>query len=426
MKALYSLKMSVYVTMALVLFFCSAVYAENIDPLDDGSQWAWSENVGWLNFEPSEGPGVTVSDTDVTGYVWAENIGWINLSPASYGGVTNDGNGTLSGYAWGENVGWISVSCENTGSCENVDYGVTIDGEGNFEGYAWGENIGWINFNLIMQPGYRVQTEWSPYTPPPPPVCKTSTDCNDRLYCNGYEMCINGRCYPNTNRCPDDGLFCNGEESCDEENDVCLNSGDPCAPDLMCDEESDTCVGCLEDENCDDGLFCNGEESCDEEADACMSSSNPCQDDGLFCNGEESCDEETDACVSSGDPCLPGEECDEESDRCLPPITPLSFTLIPDSALRSHLIPLPLFMLIVNDDPGTKFDRTSTEVSFDDVLTPPLTLVLSEDLIFTLSLIPPSGLGVSGSSEVVVTVTTNEGEGTVTLTLNMLPWILEE
>jgi len=52
--------------------------------------------------------------------------------------------------------------------------------------------------------------------------------------------------------------------------------------------------------------------------------------------------------------------------------------------------------------------------------------VLSEDLIFTFSLILPSGLGVTGSTEVTVTVNTNEGEGTATLTLVMLPFILDQ
>lgn len=123
--------------------------AENIDPNDDGSQYAYGENIGWLNFEPNQVPGVAVSSTEVTGYVWAENIGWINLSPISYGGVFNDGAGNLSGYAWGENVGWINFS--------PTYGGVSVDMYGNFSGYAWGENIGWINFNSVDLYGYNVK-----------------------------------------------------------------------------------------------------------------------------------------------------------------------------------------------------------------------------------------------------------------------------
>lgn len=131
------------------------VCAENIDPDNDDSQYAYGENVGWLNFEPGSngGSGAEVTNSAVTGYVWAENIGWINLSPVSYGGVANDGNGNLSGYAWGENVGWINFA--PTGG------GVTIGSDGIFDGWAWGENIGWIHLkNLAIS--YKVKTAWTP------------------------------------------------------------------------------------------------------------------------------------------------------------------------------------------------------------------------------------------------------------------------
>ena len=145
-------------TLSVCVFLVSAIsvgFAENIDPYDDDSKYAYGENIGWLNFEPSTGDGVQVESDFLTGWVWAENIGWISLScenTTSCGtvnyGVTNDGSGNLSGYGWAENVGWISFSCDNTSSCGTVNYGVTIASEGSFDGYAWGENIGWINFAL--------------------------------------------------------------------------------------------------------------------------------------------------------------------------------------------------------------------------------------------------------------------------------------
>jgi hypothetical protein len=107
---------------------------------------AWGENIGWINFSPSQGPGVTVTDSAITGYACGENIGWINFSPAISSGVVNDGSGNLSGYAWGENIGWI-----------NFD-GVKINpATGVFSGYAWGENIGWINF---APNGVPIKTSW--------------------------------------------------------------------------------------------------------------------------------------------------------------------------------------------------------------------------------------------------------------------------
>ena len=51
----------------VLLLFCSAGLAENIDPDNDGSQYPWGENVGWINFEPSFGSGVTVTDSAVEG-----------------------------------------------------------------------------------------------------------------------------------------------------------------------------------------------------------------------------------------------------------------------------------------------------------------------------------------------------------------------
>src|SRR4030042_756352 len=68
-----------------IIFWDKVAFAENIDPDNDGSQYAWGENVGWINFEPSQGPGVTVSDTAISGYAWGENIGWINFVPAGKG-----------------------------------------------------------------------------------------------------------------------------------------------------------------------------------------------------------------------------------------------------------------------------------------------------------------------------------------------------
>ena len=49
--------------------------AGTIDPAADGSKYAWGENVGWINFAPTSGPGVTVTGSTVTGKAWGENIG---------------------------------------------------------------------------------------------------------------------------------------------------------------------------------------------------------------------------------------------------------------------------------------------------------------------------------------------------------------
>ena len=100
--------------MGLLTFFMTSTgLCENIDPYDSNAQYAYGENIGWVNFEPNLvniNVGAQVSNKKIEGFIWAENIGWINLSPQHYGGVFNDGCGNLSGYAWGENVGWINFS----------------------------------------------------------------------------------------------------------------------------------------------------------------------------------------------------------------------------------------------------------------------------------------------------------------------------
>jgi uncharacterized repeat protein (TIGR01451 family) len=133
-----------------MLILCSVGYtAENIDPDNNDSQYAWGENVGWINFEPSGSTGIEVSSSVLSGYAWGENIGWISLSPST-GGVINDGAGNLSGYAWGENVGWINFAPAGGGVFINPT-------TGEFSGYAWGENVGWINFAPNGKP---VKTSW--------------------------------------------------------------------------------------------------------------------------------------------------------------------------------------------------------------------------------------------------------------------------
>ncbi len=149
----------------LLVFCCVNLYAENIDPYDDGSQYAYGENIGWVNFEPNvTGPnvGAQVGGDGVTGFVWAENIGWISLSCENTNscgsvdyGVVNDGAGNLSGYAWAENVGWINFDPNVPGDANH--YGVAIDEDGNFDGWAYGENIGWIHFRSAGPAAYGVR-----------------------------------------------------------------------------------------------------------------------------------------------------------------------------------------------------------------------------------------------------------------------------
>ena len=60
-------------TATLLLVVLSGIaIAENVDPSNDGSQYAYAENAGWINAEPSGdgGPGVTVADFELSGWMW--------------------------------------------------------------------------------------------------------------------------------------------------------------------------------------------------------------------------------------------------------------------------------------------------------------------------------------------------------------------
>jgi hypothetical protein len=152
-----SRKLILTILAAAVCPFAAPALAENIDPCEDGSQYAYGQNVGWFNFEPNQGPGVVVSTQQLAGYVWVPNIGWVNLAPQDYGGVYVDGTGKLSGYAWSANAGWINF--DPNVPADSNHYGVTIDSNGVFDGWAYGQNVGWIHFQSVSPVAYKVQAD---------------------------------------------------------------------------------------------------------------------------------------------------------------------------------------------------------------------------------------------------------------------------
>ena len=134
----------------------------------------------------------------------------------------------------------------------------------------------------------------------------------------------------------DDGVFCNGAETC--VSGACQAGNDPC-PGNYCSEDTDTCYECEQNSDCDDGIFCNGLESCVDgvcqsgfpvdcddgiacTTDSCNEFSGSCDhitndgdcDDGIFCNGVETCSD-TLGCQAGSDPC-PGNYCSEDTDTC--------------------------------------------------------------------------------------------------------------
>lgn len=126
--------------------------------------------------------------------------------------------------------------------------------------------------------------------------CSDGNCENTPVACPDGEACVDGTCQPG--QCTDDA-DCDDADACTTDTcddaicnnaaiDGCCNTDDDCAEGESCD--ANECVGaCTDDAGCtDDGLFCNGTESCVNGA--CASSGDPCTDD-------QTCNEDTDTCA---------------------------------------------------------------------------------------------------------------------------------
>ena len=110
-----------------------------------------------------------------------------------------------------------------------------------YSGHYYNLGFGMVNFSLTSL------------------TCSSDSDCDDGIYCNGAETCINDACSDGIPPdCSDDGLFCNGSEVCDEANQSCGHTENPCEAGTVCIEENDSCI--LEscgNSHCETGENCN-------------------------------------------------------------------------------------------------------------------------------------------------------------------------
>jgi hypothetical protein len=211
--------------------------------------------------------------------------------------------------------------------------------------------------------------------------CRDDAQCDDDWYCNGAETCVDGFCefgepivcddgldcttdtcnefrqgctsIPRDELC-DNGVFCDGKETCDLElgcvsqGVVVCDDGIDCTDDA-CNEAEDRCDFVPDDTPCDNGVFCDGAEVCDSVAgclavapvdcndlvactdDSCNEATDACNhvpddavcDNGLFCDGSEVCDL-TLGCTLGPPVVCPDtdgiactvETCDEAVDQC--------------------------------------------------------------------------------------------------------------
>ena len=152
---------------------------------------------------------------------------------------------------------------------------------------SYGENeVGDGRLDVLELVGGLSATPPLPPTPPPippippqPSLCKNDKDCDDGLYCNGDETCDKGTGLCVAGITPDcnDKVACT-VDSCDENLKSCLWDFSAC--------------GCVQDSDCDDGLFCNGAETCDKITNTCVGGISVIVDDSISCTVDV-CDETT-------------------------------------------------------------------------------------------------------------------------------------
>lgn len=137
-------------------------------------------------------------------------------------------------------------------------------------------------------------------------VCVVDGDCDDGLFCNGTEFCVEGSCVA-LSACPP---FVDG-----------------CVTSLGCDEITDTCLVGPDDSLCDDGVFCNGVEQCNGDTKECAAIDS-CPAAIVGCVTYGSCDEDTDTCPGVPDDglCPIGQTCQPDG-MCLPGTTTTTSTV---------------------------------------------------------------------------------------------------
>jgi len=170
-------------------------------------------------------------------------------------------------------------------------------------------------------------------------TCESTPDdsaCGEDEMCNPASGCVPIVCEEDSD-C-DDGMFCNGEETCDPSSGdadpvtgcvggevVDCGDGYGCTADT-CDEDSDECVNAADDGMCDDGVDCTVD-TCDASLATDDSGCVNIEDDSMcstsFCRTGGTCDASAGGCVGGderdcrdGDPCT-ADSCDDSAMTCV-------------------------------------------------------------------------------------------------------------
>jgi len=124
----------------------------------------------------------------------------------------------------------------------------------------------------------------------PPPECRSDAECPPGWRCV-HGVCVGEEdsiiivgCVAHSD-C-DNLLFCDGVETCVD--DFCEAGPPPCPASQFCDETEDICRECWDDYECSDGVYCNGFEVC--AGGACVAGTPPCGVDEVCVEDGDRCD----------------------------------------------------------------------------------------------------------------------------------------
>jgi len=171
-------------------------------------------------------------------------------------------------------------------------------------------------------------------------VCQQDSDCDNGLWCDGDEVCINGVCQSGTRDCNDSDICT--QDICNEDLDACEHPPVTEPPgtegpvgETTCDDGIDNdcdgltdgadpaCVSCQADADCEDNNACTTD-TCDTDTSLCVNTpvddGETC-DDGLFCTVGDvctggRCGGTSRDCSSLTNQCNQG-ICDEDGNQCL-------------------------------------------------------------------------------------------------------------
>lgn len=148
--------------------------------------------------------------------------------------------------------------------------------------------------------------------------------CDNGLACDGLETCTaeggQAVCSDGTSVVCDPDRDCREPNGCEPEptdsrcrGDNFCDDGDACTENDTCNPADGSCTGAPID--CDDGDPCTID-YCEANGGTCVNDVVDCSD-GEFCNGEEFCDSANGLCTDAvSGPCNAGQICDEDTDTC--------------------------------------------------------------------------------------------------------------